>query len=82
MAVLGLMAEIGPTSEAEHRAVGDMARDLGVEVLAVGVPAYGGTLVDDLEGAVAALGDLGPGDVVLLKGSRVVGLERLADRLG
>jgi UDP-N-acetylmuramoyl-tripeptide--D-alanyl-D-alanine ligase len=82
VAVLGLMAEIGPTSEAEHRAVGDMARDLGVEVVAVGVPAYGGTLVDDLDGAVAALGDLGPGDAVLLKGSRVVGLERLADRLG
>jgi UDP-N-acetylmuramoyl-tripeptide--D-alanyl-D-alanine ligase len=82
VAVLGLMAEIGPTSEAEHLAVGDMARDLGVEVVAVGVPAYGGTLVDDLDGAVAALGDRGPGDAVLLKGSRVVGLERLADRLG
>lgn len=82
VAVLGLMAELGPTSEDEHRAVGDMARDLGVEVVAVGVPAYGGTLVDDLDGAVAALGDLGPGDAVLLKGSRVVGLERLADRLG
>ncbi len=82
VAVLGLMAELGPTSEAEHRAVGDMARDLGVEVVAVCVPAYGGTLVDDLDGAVAALGDLGPGDVLLLKGSRVAGLERLADRLG
>jgi UDP-N-acetylmuramoyl-tripeptide--D-alanyl-D-alanine ligase len=82
VAVLGLMAELGPTSEAEHRAVGDMARDLGVEVVAVCVPAYGGTLVDDLDGAVAALDDLGPGDVLLLKGSRVAGLERLADRLG
>jgi UDP-N-acetylmuramoyl-tripeptide--D-alanyl-D-alanine ligase len=82
VAILGLMAELGPTSDAEHRAVGDMARDLGVEVVAVCVPAYGGTLVDDLDGAVAALGDLGPGDVVLLKGSRVAGLERLADRLG
>jgi UDP-N-acetylmuramoyl-tripeptide--D-alanyl-D-alanine ligase len=82
VAVLGLMAELGPTSEAEHRAVGDMARDLGVEVVAVCVPAYGGTLVDDLDGVVAALGDLGPGDVLLLKGSRVAGLERLADRLG
>jgi UDP-N-acetylmuramoyl-tripeptide--D-alanyl-D-alanine ligase len=82
VAILGLMAELGPTSEAEHRAVGDMARDLGVEVVAVCVPAYGGTLVDDLDGVVAALGDLGPGDVLLLKGSRVAGLERLADRLG
>ena len=61
--------------------MGDLARELGIEVVAVGVPAYGGTLVADLDGAAAALGDLGPGDAVLLKGSRVVGLERLADRL-
>ena len=81
VAVLGLMAEIGPSSESEHRAVGDLARDLGVEVVALGVPAYGGTPVADLADAVAALGDLGPDDAVLLKGSRVAGLERLVDLL-
>jgi UDP-N-acetylmuramoyl-tripeptide--D-alanyl-D-alanine ligase len=81
VAVLGLMAELGAGSDAEHRAVGDLARELGIEVVAVGVPAYGGTLVADLDGAVAALDGLGPGDAVLLKGSRVVGLERLAERL-
>lgn len=79
VAVLGIMAELGPTSEAEHRAVGDLARELGIEVVAVGTPAYGGTVVDDVAGAAAALGELGAGDAVLLKGSRVVGLERLAD---
>ena len=31
--------------------------------------------------AVAALGDLGEGDAVLVKGSRVAGLERLAELL-
>ncbi|HEX5947227.1 MAG TPA: UDP-N-acetylmuramoyl-tripeptide--D-alanyl-D-alanine ligase [Acidimicrobiales bacterium] len=81
VAVLGLMAEIGPSSESEHRAVGDLARDLGVEVVALGVPEYGGTPVADLADAVAALGDLGPDDAVLLKGSRVAGLERLVDLL-
>jgi UDP-N-acetylmuramoyl-tripeptide--D-alanyl-D-alanine ligase len=82
VAVLGLMAELGATGEAEHRAVGAMARELGIDVVAVGVPAYGGTVVADLDGAAAALDGLGPGDAVLLKGSRVVGLERLAERLG
>ncbi len=82
VAVLGVMAEIGDTSEAEHRAVGELARDLGIEIVAVDVPAYGGTPVRDLAGAVAALGALGPGDAVLLKGSRVAGLERLVDLVG
>jgi UDP-N-acetylmuramoyl-tripeptide--D-alanyl-D-alanine ligase len=81
VAVLGIMAELGPTSEAEHRAVGELARELGIEVVAVGTPAYGGTVVDDVDSAAAAVGELGAGDAVLLKGSRVVGLERLADLL-
>jgi UDP-N-acetylmuramoyl-tripeptide--D-alanyl-D-alanine ligase len=82
VAVLGVMAELGPSSDAEHRAAGALARELGVEVVAVAAPAYGGTDVADLAGAVAALGPLGEGDAVLLKGSRVAGLERLADMLG
>src|SRR5690606_2633293 len=82
VAVLGLMAELGPASEAEHRAVGELARELGIEVVAVGTPDYGGTVVPDLDGVAAALGDLGPDDAVLLKGSRVAGLERLAALLG
>jgi UDP-N-acetylmuramoyl-tripeptide--D-alanyl-D-alanine ligase len=81
VAVLGEMAELGPTGEADHRAVGDLARELGIEVVAVGVPAYGGMLVPDVAGAVAALRALGPGDAALLKGSRVAGLERVAAAL-
>jgi UDP-N-acetylmuramoyl-tripeptide--D-alanyl-D-alanine ligase len=83
VAVLGLMAEIGAASDDEHRAVGRLAQELGVDVVSVGVPVYGGTVVpgsDPLE-ALDALGSLGEGDVVLLKGSRVAGLERLASAL-
>ena len=81
VAVLGLMAELGPGSDAEHAAIGNLARDLGVEVVAVAVPAYGGTAVPDVAAAAAALGDLREGDAVLLKGSRVAGLERLVEML-
>ena len=81
VAVLGVMAEIGATSDAEHVAVGEMARSLGIEVVSVGVPAYGGTLVDDIDAAVAALGPLYEGVAVLVKASRVAALERLAARL-
>jgi UDP-N-acetylmuramoyl-tripeptide--D-alanyl-D-alanine ligase len=81
VAVLGIMAELGPCSDAEHRAVGELARELGVDVVAVGVPEYGGTLVSDVAEAEEALGGVGRGDAVLLKGSRVAGLERLVEVL-
>jgi UDP-N-acetylmuramoyl-tripeptide--D-alanyl-D-alanine ligase len=81
VAVLGVMAELGPSSAADHRAVGDLARDLGIEVVAVGAPDYGGVAVPDVAAAVVALGRLGPDDAVLLKGSRVAGLERVAAAL-
>ena len=41
-------------------------------------PDYGGEDVATIDEALAALGDLGDGDAVLVKGSRVAGLERLA----
>jgi UDP-N-acetylmuramoyl-tripeptide--D-alanyl-D-alanine ligase len=81
VAVLGLMAELGPSSDEEHRAVGTVARELGVAVIGIGVPAYGGTTVGSVDEAPAALGPLGDGDAVLLKGSRVAGLERLMELL-
>jgi UDP-N-acetylmuramoyl-tripeptide--D-alanyl-D-alanine ligase len=77
LAVLGVMAELGASSDDEHRAIGVLARELGVEVIGVGVAAYGGTTVEGLEAAADALGELNEGDAVLLKGSRVAGLERL-----
>jgi UDP-N-acetylmuramoyl-tripeptide--D-alanyl-D-alanine ligase len=82
LAVLGVMAEIGPSSDEEHRAVGELARELGIEVVAVDAPAYGGTVVEGIEQAAEALADLGADDAVLLKGSRVAGLERLVEHLG
>ena len=76
-AVLGLMAEI-PNAAFEHQAVREFADSLGVEVLAYETDLYGIAPVAD---AVASLGSLASGVAVLVKGSRVVGLERLVARL-
>lgn len=80
-AVLGVMAELGSAHRQAHAEIGDLAALLGIEVIAVGVSEYGGLLVHDADEALAALGELSEGDVVLLKGSRVAGLERLAPNL-
>lgn len=82
IAVLGLMAELGERSGAEHAAVASLAAELGVEVVAVGTGAYGASVrVANVDGAAAVLAGVGDGDAVLVKGSRVAGLERLAARL-
>ena len=81
IAVLGTMAELGAVADDEHRAVAELARALGIRVIAVAEPRYGGEPAADIDAAVDALGQLGEGDAVLVKGSRVAGLERLADAL-
>lgn len=79
IAVLGVMAELGASSDERHAEMGELAEELGVEVVTVDCPAYGvGTDVPTVEAAVAALGPLGPEDAVLVKASRSAGLERVA----
>jgi UDP-N-acetylmuramoyl-tripeptide--D-alanyl-D-alanine ligase len=86
VAVLGEMAELGARAPEYHREIGDLVRELGIEhVIAVGglARAYGGEWVPVAEDAAIRLrGDLRPGDVVLVKGSRAVGLEVVAENLG
>jgi UDP-N-acetylmuramoyl-tripeptide--D-alanyl-D-alanine ligase len=82
LAFLGTMAELDDADEA-HREVAEAAAELGVRVIAVGEERYGTEGVADVDEAVAlatSLG-LGTGDAVLVKGSRVAGLERLAELL-
>jgi UDP-N-acetylmuramoyl-tripeptide--D-alanyl-D-alanine ligase len=81
VAVLGEMAELGEDAPAAHAEVVGLAAQLGIDVLAVGTPAYGGAVVAGAGEAVDALGVLGEGDAVLVKGSRVTGLERVAELL-
>jgi UDP-N-acetylmuramoyl-tripeptide--D-alanyl-D-alanine ligase len=79
VAFLGTMAEL-EDADAAHREVAAVAESLGVRVIAVDEPRYGVENVASIEEAAAML-DLGAGDAVLVKGSRVAGLERLAAEL-
>ena len=90
IAVLGTMAELGDFEAAEHAAIGVLAAELGVRVVAVDAPGYSEGAddniadVESIDDALVALdcfGGLGAGDAVLVKGSRVAGLERLVERL-
>jgi UDP-N-acetylmuramoyl-tripeptide--D-alanyl-D-alanine ligase len=75
LAVLGLMAELGDGSEAEHRRIAGVAQELGIAVVGYGTDLYGEAYVTSADEAVALLRTLGPGDAALIKGSRVARLE-------
>jgi UDP-N-acetylmuramoyl-tripeptide--D-alanyl-D-alanine ligase len=85
VAVLGDMAELGSYAGEAHQEVARAVQEVGVELLiAVGPQArvYGGRSVADADEAIALLRkELKPGDVVLVKGARALGLERVADSL-
>lgn len=82
VAVLGYMAELGESAAESHRSMAELAQSLGIEVIAVGTDAYSGvTPVESVEDVPAVLGELGPGDAVLVKGSRSTGLERVVDQI-
>lgn len=88
-AVLGEMAELGDGAPRAHRGVGEFARAHGARVVAIGdrareitAGAQDSLWYPDIPTAVTALAPLiRPGDAVLVKASRAVGLERFAAAL-
>lgn len=83
VAVLGEMAELGERSAEEHLHVAGRAAELGIELVAVGTAAYGVEPEAGFDGVLETLQrmGLGDGDAILVKASRVAGLEALAGRL-
>jgi UDP-N-acetylmuramoyl-tripeptide--D-alanyl-D-alanine ligase len=97
VAVLGEMAELGAVSEVEHDRVGELVARLGIDELVVvgpgarpittgagreGVEPDHIQVCDTAEEAVDAVRKIvRPGDVVLIKASRVAGLERVAEAI-
>jgi UDP-N-acetylmuramoyl-tripeptide--D-alanyl-D-alanine ligase len=95
IAVLGDMAELGSLTELAHFSLGEYAASLGIDVLvtvgekarriAEGAGARAGSAdnvfaCEDVDEATELLaGMLASGDVVLIKASRVVGLERIVE---
>jgi UDP-N-acetylmuramoyl-tripeptide--D-alanyl-D-alanine ligase len=96
-AVLGVMGELGDDGAAAHEQIGRLAMRLSIDRLvavdeqAVGIQhgarleGFNGeepVLVPDVEAAIALLSaELRPGDVVLVKASKVAALWRVADAL-
>jgi UDP-N-acetylmuramoyl-tripeptide--D-alanyl-D-alanine ligase len=97
VAVLGHMAELGPIADEEHERVGELLVRIGADrLITVGDPARSiaraavreGLLPQDVasyDGPAEAAADVRawvrPGDVVLVKGSRVARLELVAEGL-
>ena len=91
VAVLGDMLELGPQAAQFHSEIGRYAGECGVDVLVTVGPLaelvgadFGGELhaADDAAAATALVRELvAPGDTVLVKGSRGVGLEVVAQGL-
>jgi UDP-N-acetylmuramoyl-tripeptide--D-alanyl-D-alanine ligase len=85
VAILGEMAELGEASSRYHEEIGQLVDRLEIElVIAVGDPARayvgeadspGRRWVRDREALAVALEALEPGDAILVKASRSVGLE-------
>jgi UDP-N-acetylmuramoyl-tripeptide--D-alanyl-D-alanine ligase len=90
VAVLGMMRELGAAAPEAHHEVGAAARRLGYAAvvivgedpgIAAGAGPIGRPVADRAQAGAVLRGLLRDGDVVLVKASRAVGLETLADEL-
>jgi len=89
-AFIGKMHELGESSQRDHQNITAFADQMGIDhVVAVNTPEYGNTSgaqllvqhVSSFDEALAISKEITPGDVILVKGSRAEGLEKLSDAL-
>lgn len=81
VAVLGVMAELGVEHDSAHRAMRELAASFDIEVIAFRETGYGAPVVDTHDDVLRRLGELCADDAILVKGSRVAGLEELAAKI-
>jgi len=83
IAILGTMAELGDKAKDFHQQIGQLAKDSLDAVYTYGELAkhYGGIHFDDLEQLTSHIIDHHTNATVLIKGSRMVGLDQLVERL-
>jgi UDP-N-acetylmuramoyl-tripeptide--D-alanyl-D-alanine ligase len=91
VAVLGSMLELGDWSEKEHRAIGEQASEIAQLIIGVGedtkvlLEAAQNTETHWFENATEAAkwipAQIQNGDVILVKGSRSIGLEKVVEAL-
>ncbi len=74
IALLGVMAELGDPVN-DHAEIAALVADAGIELIAVGTDLYG---IEPAVDPIEAMGSLSGNDAVLVKGSRVAGMERFA----
>jgi len=79
IAFCGLMAELAEPSE-DHLAIALLAKQNQIELVAIETDLYGVRPISFSQ-ARHVLSELGDGDLVLVKGSKVAGLVRLCDGL-
>jgi UDP-N-acetylmuramoyl-tripeptide--D-alanyl-D-alanine ligase len=89
-AFIGKMHELGENSQRDHQSITAFADQMGIDhVVALNTPEYGNTSgaqllvqhVSSFDEALAISKEITPGDVILVKGSRAEGLEKLSDAL-
>ncbi len=83
IAYLGVMAELGDRSSDAHLEVKEYAEELGVEVVAVATDLYGDSQVVEIEDVLPEIEkkNLGKDDALLFKASRIVGLEKVVEKI-
>jgi UDP-N-acetylmuramoyl-tripeptide--D-alanyl-D-alanine ligase len=77
VAVLGIMAEI-ENPESAYVKIAQLAQDGNIEIIAVGTDGYGSPAVS-IDEAIERISQYDDSSAVLIKGSRVAGLERIVD---
>ena len=94
VAVLGFMGELGDHEESEHLALGEKIGESGIDLLVTvgeraskitqraGGSVEGKNFDDHVEAAEFLRENIGPGDLVLVKGSRAAGMEKVIEHFG